>query len=148
MNYIYILVAIFAGSIFALQPAINENVARSLNSPIQASLISFSVGTLILFVINIALGIKIPATDKLLAIPWWLWLSGGAIGAFVVTAAIMIQPKIGAGSWVACYVFGQLTMSVLMDRYGLLGLEVHPISVMRSLGVFFLVLGAILVARF
>ncbi len=148
MNYIYILIAVLAGAIFALQPAINANVARSLNSPIQASLISFSVGTIFLFIINIALGIKIPSTDRLMAIPWWLWLSGGTIGAFIVTAAIVIQPKIGAGGWVACYVFGQLTMSILLDHYGLLGLEVHSINIMRSLGVFFLAAGAILVARF
>lgn len=148
MNYVYIAVAVLAGVVFALQPAINENVARSLNSAIQGSLISFSVGTILLIIINVALGLKLPSFDKLQAIPWWLWFSGGAIGVFVVTTAIIIQPKIGAGGWVACYVFGQLTMSVLLDNYGLLGLEIHPINLMRSLGIFFLGIGAILIARY
>ena len=148
MNHIYIIVAILAGVIFALQPALNENVARSLSSPIQAALISFSVGTILLLIINFSLGITFPSITKLQTIPWWLWLSGGAIGVFVVTGAIIIQPKIGAGAWVAWYVFGQLSMSVLIDNYGWLGLEIHPINLMRTIGVFLLAIGAILIARY
>ena len=148
MNSIYIIVAILAGVVFAIQPAINENVGRSLNHPIQASFVSFLVGTLFLLVINFALRLKLPSTDKLVAIPWWLWLAGGAIGAFVVTAALSIQSKIGAGVWISCFIFGQLLMSILLDNYGWLGLAVHPINPMRLLGAFLLAIGAILVAYY
>ena len=148
MNFIYIIVAIVAGVMFAIQPPINENVGRSLNHPIQASFISFLVGTLILLAINFALGLKLPSTDKLLAIPWWLWLAGGTIGAGVVTAALIIQPKIGAGGWISSFIFGQLVMSILLDNFGWLGLETHPINLMRSLGAFLLAIGAILVAHY
>ena len=146
MNAIYIFVAILAGIVFAVQPAVNENVGRYLNHPIQASFISFLVGTLILLVVNFALGLKFPSTEKLTTIPWWLWFTGGAIGAFVVTVALTIQPKIGAGVWISCFIFGQLVMSILLDNYGWLGLAIHPINPMRSLGAFLLALGAILVA--
>ena len=148
MNFIYIVIAVFAGVIFAIQPAINENVGRNLNHPIQASFVSFLVGTLILLAINFALGLKLPSTEKLVAIPWWLWLAGGSIGAFVVTAALTIQPKIGAGVWISCFIFGQLVMSILLDNFGWLGLAVHPINFMRLLGAFLLALGAILVAYY
>ena len=148
MNFIYIIVAIVAGVMFAIQPPINENVGRSLNHPIQASFISFLVGTLILLIINFALGLKLPSTDKLTAIPWWLWLAGGAIGAFVVTVALTIQPKIGAGVWISCFIFGQLVMSILLDNYGWLGLPIHSINPMRLLGAFLLAVGAILVAYY
>ena len=146
MNSIYIIVAILAGVVFAVQPAINKNVGRSLNHPIQASFVSFLVGTLLLLIINFALGLKLPSTDRLIAIPWWLWLAGGAIGAFVVTAALSIQSKIGAGVWISCFIFGQLVMSILLDNYGWLGLSIHPINPMRAIGVFLLAIGAILVA--
>ena len=148
MNSVYITVAILAGIVFAIQPPINENVGRSLNHPIQASFLSFLVGTLLLLVINFALGLKLPAPEKLVTIPWWLWLGGGAIGAFVVTSALTIQPKIGAGVWISCFIFGQLLMSILLDNYGWFGLSVHPINPMRSLGAFLLAIGAILIARF
>lgn len=148
MNLIYIFLAILAGGIFAIQPAINENFGRSVNHPIQASFISFLVGTLILLFINFALGLKFPSPDKMLAIPWWLWLGGGTIGAFVVTAALIIQPKIGAGVWISCFIFGQLVMSILLDNFGWLGLETHPINSMRAMGAFLLAVGAILVAYF
>ena len=148
MNPIYIIVAILAGVVFAIQPTINENVGRSLNHPIQASFVSFLVGTLLLLVINFALGLKFPSTDKLITVPWWLWLVGGAIGAFVVTAALTIQPKIGAGVWISCFIFGQLVMSIMLDHFGWLGLEIHSINPMRSLGAFLLAVGAILVAYY
>lgn len=148
MNTLYILVAILAGVMFASQPAINENLGRSLNHPIQASFVSFAVGTLLLLIINFAFGIKFPAVDELTAVSWWLWLAGGAIGAFVVTIALVIQPKIGAGVWISCFIFGQLVMSVLLDNYGWLGLAVHPINPMRLLGAFLLALGSILVAYY
>ena len=148
MNYFYIAIAILAGAIFALQPPINSTVARNLNSPLFASFISFLVGTVILLIINLVIGIKLPPVNQLQALPWWIWLSGGAIGAFIVTAAIIIQPKIGAASWVVGYLFGQLTMSILIDNYGLLNLAIHPINVMRLIGVFLLAIGAILIARY
>ncbi len=148
MNLVYVVVAILAGVLFAIQPAINENVGRSLNHPIQASFVSFLVGTLLLLIINFALGLKLPSTDKLVAVPWWLWLAGGAIGAFVVTTALSIQPKIGAGVWISCFIFGQLVMSILLDNFGWLGLSIHPINPMRSLGAFLLAIGAILVAYY
>ena len=148
MNFVGITVAILAGIVFAIQPAINQNVGRSLNHPIQASFLSFLVGTLLLLLINFALGLKLPPTAKLVSIPWWLWLSGGAIGAFVVTAALTIQPKVGAGVWISCFIFGQLVMSIAIDNYGWLGLSIHPINPMRSLGAFLLAIGAILVAYF
>lgn len=148
MNSIYIIVAILAGVVFAIQPTVNENVGRSLNHPIQASFVSFLVGTVLLLAINLALEIKLPSINKLIAIPWWLWLTGGAIGVFVVTAALTIQPKIGAGVWISCFIFGQLVMSILLDNYGWLGLAIHPINPMRALGALLLAIGAILVAYY
>lgn len=146
MNYFYFLIAILAGAIFALQPPLNASIARTLNNPLLAALVSFSVGTIVLLIINLIIGIKFPPVTKLQTLPWWVWLSGGTIGAFVVSTVIVIQPKIGAASWVACYVFGQLVMSVLIDNYGLLNSSIHPVDFARLLGVFFLAIGAILIA--
>ena len=81
-----------------------SDIYISVGRPIQASLISFVVGTVLLLIVNLAMGVKIPSIDKLSTIPWWLWLAGGAIGAFVVTVALMIQPKIGAGAWISCFI--------------------------------------------
>ena len=148
MNTLYILVAILAGVMFAVQPTINQNVGRSLNHPIQAALVSFAVGTLLLAIINFAFGIKFPAIERLAIVSWWLWLAGGAIGAFVVTVALTIQPRIGAGVWISCFIFGQLVMSILLDNFGWLGLAVHPINSMRLLGAFLLALGGILIAYY
>lgn len=148
MQFIYIICAILAGVAFAIQPSVNGKVAQSLNHPLQAALVSFAIGTLVLIFLNLVLRKGLPALERFSTIPWWLWLGGGAIGAFVVTAALVIQPKIGAGRWISCYLCGQLLMSMILDHFGWFGLETHPIGFMRSLGAGLLILGAILIAYY
>ena len=43
--------------------------------------------------------------------------------------------------------FDRLVMSILLDNFGWLDLETHPINLIRSLGAFLLAIGAILVAH-
>ena len=53
----------------------------------------------------------------------WYYLLGGALGAAYVFAALSLVPTIGAGGVAAATVTGQLTLSVLLDKVGFLGLE-------------------------
>jgi len=48
---------------------------------------------------------------------------------------------------VAATIAGQLTGSVIIDRFGLLGLSKQPLTVARVLGIAFLAVGVFLVVR-
>ena len=54
---------------------------------------------------------------------------------------------LGAGGIVAATIAGQLTMSVIIDQFGLLGLDKDPISVSKAIGVLLLAAGTLLVVR-
>ena len=54
---------------------------------------------------------------------------------------------LGAGGVVAATIAGQLTMSVIVDQFGLLGVDKDPISVPKLLGVLLLAAGTLLVVR-
>jgi transporter family-2 protein len=77
----------------------------------------------------------------------WYYLLGGLLGAGYVTAALVTVPTIGAGGVAAGTITGQLTASVIIDRFGILGLDEVPITLGRALGVGLLLAGTFLIIR-
>ena len=85
-----------------------------------AAAISFMVGTVLLLGIVLVSGEAgnlAKATDVR-----WYYLIGGLLGAAYVTTVLLTVRTLGAGGVTAATVAGQLTMSVVIDRLGLLGL--------------------------
>ena len=58
----------------------------------------------------------------------WYYLIGGVLGAAYVTTVLLTVRTLGAGGVTAATVAGQLTMSVIIDRLGFLGLDETPIT--------------------
>ena len=57
------------------------------------------------------------------------------LGAAYVFSALTAVSSIGAGAVAAATITGQLTLSVVIDRLGILGLEEQPITLERVAGV-------------
>ncbi len=79
--------------------------------------------------------------------PWWVWI-GGFFGAFFVTAATILVPRIGATMLLSASIAGQMIVSLILDHYGLLGLPQRPVSLWRTLGVVLVVLGVVVIRKF
>jgi transporter family-2 protein len=137
------LMAVVGGCI-ALQAPINAGLGKSTGS-FAAATISFAVGTLLLAAIVILSGR--PGGLGEVAHVEWYYLLGGALGAAYVFSALVLVDEIGAGGVAAATVTGQLTLSVVLDRLGFLGLEQQPISAERVLGVALLLAGTFLIVR-
>jgi bacterial/archaeal transporter family-2 protein len=132
------------GGCIALQAPINAGLGRSTGS-FAAATISFAVGTLLLAAIVILSG-KAGGLGEVAHVEWY-YLLGGALGAAYVFSALVLVDEIGAGGVAAATVTGQLTLSVVLDRFGFLGLEQQPISAERVLGVALLLAGTYLIVR-
>ena len=139
-----VLLMAFVGGLIALQAPINASLGRETGS-FAAALISFAVGTVILAAIVILSG-KAGGLGEATSVPWY-YLIGGLLGAAYVFAALVLVKEIGAGGVAAATVTGQLTLSVVLDRLGVLGLEQTPIGLERVLGVALLLCGTFLVVR-
>jgi bacterial/archaeal transporter family-2 protein len=137
------LMAVVGGCI-ALQAPINAGLGKSTGS-FAAATISFAVGTLLLAAIVILSG-KTGGLGEVAHVEWY-YLLGGALGAAYVFSALVLVDEIGAGGVAAATVTGQLTLSVVLDRLGFLGLEQQPISAERALGVALLLAGTYLIVR-
>lgn len=132
------------GGLIALQAPINAGLGRSTGS-FAAALISFAIGTLVLAAIVILSG-KAGGVSEATSVSWY-YLIGGMLGAAYVFTALVLVKEIGAGGVAAATVTGQLTLSVVLDRVGILGLEQTPLSLDRVLGVALLLCGTFLVVR-
>ena len=133
------------GGMVAIQGPINSGLGKAIGNQ-QAAFFSFATGTIILAVIAglVKGGFGQIAEVRTLAPQY---LIGGVLGACYVSCVLVTVRTLGAGGIVAATVAGQLGMSVLIDHFGLLGLDKDPVSPMKVLGVLLLAGGTLLVIR-
>jgi bacterial/archaeal transporter family-2 protein len=132
-----------AGALVAMQPPINSKLGH-VTGTFAAATISFVIGTSALLVVALfASGQDFGAVRD---VPWW-YLTGGFIGAVFAASSLVTVRELGAGGVVAATIAGQLTFSVVIDQFGLLGLEQRDVSVWRVLGIVLLALGVYLIVR-
>jgi transporter family-2 protein len=148
VNIIYYILAVIAGVCIAIQAGVNTQLKQAVGNPFLASLISFAVGALVLFVYSLFSGnMGLTELANMKGITWWKW-TGGVLGAIYVTAVIISAPKIGAASLISLIVAGQMVVAVLLDHFGLIGFPVHAFNLLRFAGVFCIVAGVFLIQRF
>jgi transporter family-2 protein len=110
----------------ALQARANGELSHRLNNGLQAALVSFGSGLLIIFVITlfnskIKEGIKNlrrAVANKEIA-RWKLF--AGALGGSFVAIQTQIVPLIGVAIYSVASIAGQTAMSLIVDRIGLTG---------------------------
>ncbi len=132
------------GALLAVQPLLNARVAGAAGHPIYGAMFSVAVSSLTMLVTAFVLRLPVPDLHGISRERPWFWL-GGVIGAFVVLAALIATPRLGAATTVMLFIAGQLACSLLLDQYGLLGVPVHPLDLPRLLGVLCLVAGVVLI---
>ncbi len=140
------LLAAIAGVGVITQQIFNANLRGVLQSAAWAGVASYIVGLLCMIAFVLAVRDPVPSLAMMRGAPWWLW-SGGALGALFIALAIFLVPKLGAASFVALLIAGQMLASLAYDHFGAFGLEKHAVSPVRLLGAVLLVVGVVLIRR-
>jgi len=144
---VLILLALTAGAALPIQASLNGRLGKELGNPMLAALGSFVAGCLVLLVYLLATRTSFPSLGIVARIPPYLWI-GGVLGGLYVTLAIILTPKLGVATTMGLVVAGQIGVSIILDHFGLLGLDKHPVSAGRLFGAILLAAGVILVKRF
>ena len=139
-----VLLTSLVGGLIALQAPINSLLGKSIGT-FQAAFVSFTVGTIALCGIAAVSG-GLGSVGELRSLPWH-YLVGGLLGAAYVTCVLVTVRTLGAGGITAATISGQLTMSVLVDRFGWLGVEKEPVSAAKIAGIALLAAGTFLIVR-
>lgn len=140
------LATIAAGGVVAAQAPINNVVSNQVGS-FGAALVNFLVGTALILVITFVFagGLKGDANAESPA--WYYWVFGGAAGVIIVVTTLITVRELGAGGVTAATISGQLTLSVVLDRLGVFGLDERAVTWEKLLGIGLLALGTVLVVR-
>ncbi len=144
--WLYPLILI-AGALQAWGPPMNAALRDALGNPWLASLVSFVPIVAFLGVLWLCVPRPLPSLEGIGAMPWWAPL-GGLIGAGAVVAGLLFVSKVGAGAFAGLTITANILMSLVIDKFGWFGMEVHPLNGWRLLGAALMVGGIALVARF
>jgi transporter family-2 protein len=121
---IMIMLAIIAGAALSVQAALNGRLAGNVGV-FKSAFLTFSVGALVTALLIFFFEPNQAIT--LMDVPKWQLLGALCGVPYIVIMVIAVQ-HIGTALATVAVIFGQLTMSVLIDNFGWLGNEAITLS--------------------
>jgi transporter family-2 protein len=139
-----ILLSLVAGVAGSVQVAVSGAFGKRIGV-LEATAFGAVFAALLVLTLVLAAG-RIGGVAEGFRQPPWLWLNG-VMGAIVVTTITFTAPRIGTFATIGLLIAGQLAMGVLIDAFGLFGLERIPLNAARVTGLVLLAGGALLVLK-
>ena len=130
VKVLFAVLAIAGGAAVAFQGTTNQGLMRSagIGPALVVNTVVVLAATIVLW---LATGAKLtffPAN-----VPWTLYL-GGVFGFIIIVTAVLVFPRLGAAYTIALIVCGQCVAAMLIDHYGLMGMEKNPVTAQRLIG--------------
>ena len=145
---IYVALTLVAGACVVTQQALNANLRTAFDSAAWAGVVSYATGLACMVALALALALREPfptmsVIGRVSALAW----TGGVFGAIFIILGIVLIPHLGAATFIALLVTGQIVAAMAFDHFGLFGLVQRSADLPRLLGAALLVAGVILVRR-
>ena len=141
-----VILTVAAGGLVAAQAPVNNVVSKKVGT-LGAVSVNFLVGTAIVLVVTFLFADGIQNIEGVQSPAWYYWLFGGIAGVAIVLTTLVTVRELGAGGVTAATIAGQLTLSIILDRAGVLGLDERAITAQKMLGVALLAAGTVLVVH-
>ena len=147
MDRLGILLALGAGVAVALQGPMNTTLMRSLGV-IGASVAFYAIAFVAAIVALALFGAGLTDAEANAwpdprQVPWWAWL-GGVTGVFVVSGLAISVDRLGVTTTAVVLLVGELALALVLDHFGLLGLQKITASPLRVLGVVLAIVSVLL----
>ena len=142
-DILVVLVGLLGGAAVGIQAPIAGSMGQRVGGTASSFIVHLS-GALLSGLLLLATGgenIRSWAT-----LPWYM-LGAGVFGLILYQSINVTLPRLGSAMMVTLIIIGQLLVGILIDHFGWLGAQLHPISPYRLLGVGLLLLGAYLISR-
>lgn len=131
MTFIMIVLAIIGGSMLSIQAAINGQLGSQVGV-FKSAFLTFSVGAIITALLIFFFEPKQLVT--LMDVPKWQLL-GAMFGVPYIVIMVLAVQRIGTAIATVAVIFGQLTMSMLIDNFGWLGNQSISFSMSRLVAI-------------
>jgi bacterial/archaeal transporter family-2 protein len=141
------LATMIAGAALSVQVLVNSQarIRLAFEHPLQATLLNFVGGSLVLGVVCLACRFSWPSLERISAAPWWVWC-GGLFGIVYITVSVLLSPRLGVALFFTLVVAGQMLSAIALDHFGFLGSDVKPVNLGRIAGVLLVLAGVYLVS--
>lgn len=147
----FVVILVFSGLMNALQARANGELTLHMGNGVQAALVSFASG----FVILTVLAVAVPAVRAGLArvrpavrsgtLPWWA-VPAGLLGGLFIACQSYATAAVGVALFSVGMVAGQAANSVVVDRVGLGPVGRVPVTVKRVLSAAIATLAVVVAA--
>lgn len=136
------LLGLLAGMVVPVQTSINSKLIHYTRSSFYASAISFTVGTIFLFIVNLIVSPRYFTLAFFTTQSFnYTWFVGGLLGVLFLTGNLILFPKLGASLTVIITITGQIIMGVMIDTFGWFHAHVQPFTWIKLIGIIILFAG-------
>ena len=141
------LATMIAGAALSVQVIVNSQarIRLAFEHPLQATLLNFVGGSLVLGIVCLACRFAWPTPDRIVAAPWWVWC-GGLFGIVYITVSVLLSPRLGVALFFTLVVAGQMLSAIVLDHFGFFGADVKPVNLGRIAGVLLVLAGVCVVS--
>ena len=136
----YALWAVLAGAFIPVMAALNARLGKALGAPTHAAFVLFAVGLVATGAASLCLTGRLPVPAAFGAVAPANF-AGGVIVAFYILSITMLATRFGVGNAILFAMVAQILMSAVIDHFGLFGMTIRPMTVVRAAGLGVLLVG-------
>ncbi len=137
------LISTFIGALIALMIMINGTLSNTLGN-YTSTVIIHIIGLIAIIMVLLASRQKFTINKNA---PFHLY-SAGAIGAFTILFNNLTFASLGVSLTLALGLLGQSAASIIIDHFGLLGMNVMKYQKKKLIGLLFIITGIVVMAAF
>jgi bacterial/archaeal transporter family-2 protein len=141
-----VLATVAAGGLVAAQAPANNVVSHKVGD-LGAVAVNFVSGSVLVVLLAFAFAGGIHVKEGVEMPAWYYWVLGGGGGVVIVLVGLVAVRELGASGVTVAIIAGQLALSVVLDRLGVLGLDQRAITWEKVVGIAILALGVFLIVR-
>lgn len=140
-----LLLALVSGVLMAVQGSVNAALSKIIGL-LEAAFVVHITGAALLSVLLFLLKFGSGSLSKISEAPWYSWL-GGAAGVAIVYLVAAAIPAVGVANATTGIIVGQVVTAVLIDHFGVFGVEKIPFGINQLAGFLLLAFGARLLLK-
>ncbi|OCL26513.1 hypothetical protein U472_10990 [Orenia metallireducens] len=136
---LFIIVAAVSGLAMAVQGSLNSVLGKIVGQ-LEATFVVHVIATVLVAVLVFVLSIGKGDLSQLPEAPWYTYL-GGVLNIIILYGVMFSIPNLGVANATTAIVAGQILTAILIDHFGLFGLEKIGFQWVQVIGLILLAVG-------
>lgn len=144
-NLLALLLALLSGVLMAVQGTMNTALSK-FTGLMETTFIVHLTGTVVLIISLFVVRMGKGNLGAIVSAPWYSWL-GGIVGIFIIYLVAASIPALGVATATTAIIVGQVLTAIIIDHFGIFGMERISCGWNQIVGVILLALGAKLLLK-